>query len=164
MTYNVFISHSMRPSDLPLIQTLCENLARHGIACHVAGRDGDAPDPSLEQAIRAADCLLAFLTQGGTGAGHVQEELEIASRLSKPAVVLVESNVDLTGFPARVDYVEFDRSVPSNWLHKLSARVNEMAVPLDLRQALFWGVVMTAATLFVANHGPGTGPSGGPGA
>ena len=39
MAFSVFVSHSMRPHDLPLLRGVCEHLSHHGISYYLAERD-----------------------------------------------------------------------------------------------------------------------------
>jgi len=89
MPFNVFVSHSMRPVDLPLLRGVCEHLSLYDITYYLAERDwrfGETLPARVESAIRRADCVLAFLTKDGEAAAYVNQEVSLALTARKSII------------------------------------------------------------------------------
>lgn len=152
MTFSVFVSHSMRPVDLPLLRGVCDHLSHYGITYYLAERDwrfGESLPARVETAVRRADCLLAFLTKDGQAAAYVNQEISVAMTTKKPIIVVSEKGADLTGFRGGLDYIELDRNAPQDCATKLSVRLNQLDTSQDIRAAMCWAVIATAGLMFL---------------
>lgn len=153
MAFSVFVSHSMRPVDVPLLRGVCEHLSHYGIEYFLAERDwrfGDAVPSRVENVIRRAECVLAFLTKDGQAAAYVNQEVTVAmSTKKRPIIAVSEKGTDLTGFRGGLDYIELDRHAPQDCATKLSARLNQIDATQDIRSAMCWAVIATAGLIFL---------------
>lgn len=152
MSFSVFVSHSMRPHDLPLLRGVCEHLSHHGITYYLAERDwrfGERLPLRVESEIKRSDCVLGFLTKEGHASDYVNQEIGVAISSKKPIIPVLERGTDLTGFRAGLDYVELDRLAPQDCATKLSARLNQLNTTSEVRSAMCWAVIATAGLLFL---------------
>lgn len=153
MAFSVFVSHSMRPVDVPLLRGVCDHLSQYGIEYFLAERDwrfGESLPSRVETAIRRADCVLAFLTKDGQASAYVNQEVTVAmSTKKRPIIAISEKGADLTGFRGGLDYIELDRDAPQDCATKLSARLNQLDATQDIRSAMCWAVIATAGLMFL---------------
>lgn len=152
MSFSVFVSHSMRPHDLPLLRGVCEHLSHHGITYYLAERDwrfGERLPQRVESEIKRSDCVLGFLTKEGHASDYVNQEIGVAIAARKPIVPVLEQGADLTGFRAGLDYVELDRLSPQECATRLTARLNQLNTTNEVRSAICWAVIATAGLLFL---------------
>lgn len=152
MPFSVFVSHSMRPADLPLLRGVCEHLSLYDITYYLAERDwrfGETLPARVESAIRRADCVLAFLTKDGEAAAYVNQEVSVALTAKKAIIPVSEKGADLTAFRAGMDYIELDRDSPQDCATKLTARLNGVNASQDVRSAMCWAVIATAGLMFL---------------
>lgn len=155
MSFSVFVSHSMRPHDLPLLRGVCEHLSHHGITYYLAERDwrfGERLPQRVENEIKRSDCVLGFLTKEGHASDYVNQEIGVALASKKPVIPVLEKGTDLTGFRAGLDYVELDRLAPQDCATKLTARLNQLNTTSDVRSAMCWAVIATAGLLFLGRN------------
>lgn len=155
MPFSVFVSHSMRPIDLPLLRGVCDHLSHHGIDYYLAERDwrfGESLPLRVEKAIARADFVLGFFTMGGEASAYVNQEIGIAGTMKKPIVPVLEKGADLTGFRAGLDYVVLDRDAPQDCAAKLVARLAKVNASTEVRAAICWAVISTAGLLFLGRN------------
>ena len=152
MSFSVFVSHSMRPHDLPLLRGVCEHLSHHGITYYLAERDwrfGERLPQRVENEIKRSDCVLGFLTKEGHASDYVNQEIGVAMAAKKPIIPVLEQGTDLTGFRAGLDYVELDRLSPQECATRLASRLNQLNTTSEVRSAICWAVIATAGLLFL---------------
>ena len=152
MAFSVFVSHSMRPHDLPLLRGVCEHLSHHGISYYLAERDwrfGEVLPARVENEIKRSDCVLAFLTTGGNASAYVNQEITTAMAAKKPVIPVLEKGADVSGFRVGLDYVELDRYAPQDCATKLSSRLNQLPASEEVRTAICWAIIGTAGLLFL---------------
>ena len=153
--FNVFLSHSMRPVDLPLLRGVCDHLSHYGIAYFLAERDwrfGEHLPAKIENTIKRSNCVLAFLTRDGEAAAYVNQEIGAALSAKKPVIPISEKGADLAGFRPGLDYVELDRHAPQDCATKLSSRLNQLEASADVRSAICWAIIATAGLIFLGRE------------
>jgi hypothetical protein len=122
--YRVFVSHSMRPDDLKVVHAAAEQLLASGIQCYLAERDpqpGTHLPDKVSQAIVDSDCLVAFLTQGGSASAFVNQEVGFALGRGKAVIPVVEKGLLASALLAGAEFIEFDRTDPQPAIQRLSA-------------------------------------------
>lgn len=150
--FSVFVSHSMRPVDLPLLRGVCDHLSHYGISYYLAERDwrfGEPLPARIENAIKRSNCVLGFLTQDGQASAWVNQEISAAVTAKKPVLPVLEKGTDLIGFRAGLDYIELDRHAPQDCATKLSVRLSQLDASKDVRSAICWAVIATAGLIFL---------------
>jgi len=155
MAFSVFVSHSMRPTDLPLLRGVCDHLSHYGITYDLAERDwrfGEFLPARVETAVRRANCILAFLTLDGEASAYVNQEITAALSTKKPIIAVSEKGADLNAFRAGMDYIELDRDAPQDCARKLSAQLGKLDTTQDIRSAICWAVIATAGLLFLGRR------------
>ena len=152
MAFSVFVSHSMRPHDLPLLRGVCDHLSHHGITYYLAERDwrfGQVMPARVENEIKRSDCVLGFLTTEGKASAYVNQELSTAMAAKKIVIPVLEKGADIAGYRVGLDFVELDRHAPQACATKLSARLNQLSATEEVRSAICWAVIATAGLLFL---------------
>jgi hypothetical protein len=150
MAFTVFVSHSMRPADLGLINQFCAHLKLYGIQCYMAERDwkfGASLTAKIEEAIKRSECVLAFLTKDGAASAYVNQEIGIAHNMRKPIIPIVEKGATLQGLQVGTEYVELDREQPGWCATMISARLAQLSKDKDVQVAIAWGVLGVVAAL-----------------
>jgi hypothetical protein len=124
MDYKVFFSHSMGQEDLEMVYEAVRDARLRGIACYVAERDQQLgvylPD-KIAAAILDSDCVVAFLTVGGSHSAWVQQEIAFAVAHGKQVIPVVEKGQATTGFLTGVEYLPLDRAAPQPALQQLTS-------------------------------------------
>lgn len=154
MAYSVFLSHSMTPEDEPFVRTIVEQLRILNIQCYIAEHDGQFGQSlaaKVELALRNCDCLLALLTMGGSQSSYVNQEIGLAVGLNKPIIPIVEKGVDLRGFKAGVEWVEFDRKNPQACLLKLAPHMVGLAAAKE-KSTLIGTMVLAGLGIWLLNQ------------
>ena len=152
MTFSVFVSHSMRPHDLPLLRGVCDHLSHHGITYYLAERDwrfGEVLPARVENEIKRSDFVLGFITNGGKASAYVNQEITVAMAAKKAVIPVLEKGADVSGFRVGLDYVELDRHAPQDCATKLSSRLSQLSATLEVRSAICWAIIGTAGLLFL---------------
>ena len=93
--YSVFVSHSMKQEDLAIVYETERDARSRGISCYIAERDwqfGKSLPAKIDTAIRASDCVVAFLTQGGAHSAWVNQEIGHAVGCKKPRILVVKKD------------------------------------------------------------------------
>jgi len=112
MPTQAFLSHSVSPTDRPLLDHVESQCATLGIDLYLAEREF-APSSLTEkirEAIGDSDCVIVLLTTSGASSSWVNQEIAIANELAKPIVPLLEEGVDPPGLIRERDQIRFDRS------------------------------------------------------
>jgi hypothetical protein len=93
MAFQVYLSHSLEPSEAALAWRLQTLAAAHGIEMFVPNY-GVAPNPaavSIQNAIDRADCVLAIITAAANS--NVEDELQYALTKQKLVIPIVRSEL-----------------------------------------------------------------------
>ena len=112
MGVQVFLSHSVAASDRPLLDHVERECAQLGIGLYLAEREFSPTSVTekIRGAIRGSDCLVVLLTTSGNASSWVNQEIAIASEMSKPIVPLLEDGVDPPGLIRERDQIRFNRT------------------------------------------------------
>ncbi len=127
--YCVFVSHSMKQEDLAIIYAACNDAVLRDITCYIAERDwqfGNSLPAKIDKEIRACDCFVAFLTQGGAHSAWVNQEIGHAVASGKLRILVVEQGVQVQGFDVGNEYIPLDRANPSEAIAKLNSYLSRL--------------------------------------
>jgi hypothetical protein len=127
--YSVFVSHSMKQEDLAIVYETERDARSRGISCYIAERDwqfGKSLPAKIDTAIRASDCVVAFLTQGGAHSAWVNQEIGHAVGCKKPRILVVEKGLQVQGFDVGNEYVSLDRANPWDAINKLNTHLSRL--------------------------------------
>ncbi|MGO9208773.1 MAG: toll/interleukin-1 receptor domain-containing protein [Terriglobales bacterium] len=136
--YNVFVSHSMRQEDLGIVYTAATDAHARGLTCYIAERDwqfGHSLPAKIDNAIRACDCFVAFLTQGGAHSRFVNQEIGHAVGCKKPRILVVEQGVQVEGFDVGNEYISLDRANPWDAIGTLNTHLLRLQLAKQQRNA-----------------------------
>jgi hypothetical protein len=154
--YSVFISHSLGWGDDLLIAQACEQLGkRHGVDCRMALRTwkvGPSAIGELEERIAAVDCVLAVVTNDGTAASYVNQELGIANARRKPVVAIIETSVYMDPLLDKVpDLIPVNfEAPPDEFAHSLFSRLAALDADPRVAIALYWAAIATVGEIFLS--------------
>lgn len=145
MNFSVFVSHSMRPEDMPLILSFCEHISSHPqMTCYLAERDwkfGNTLATKIEAAITSSDCVVAFLTKAGSSSSYVNQEIGLAKGKGKLCIPVIEKGVSLAGLQVGDEYIELDRFNPTACAATLSGYLTKLKVDKEARAAIGWAIL-----------------------
>ncbi len=150
MQFNVFVSHSMRPEDMPLITSFCDYIAQHGMTCYLAERDwkfGQTLALKIENAITNCDCVIAFLTVSGSSSSYVNQEIGLARGKGKLCIPVIEKGVNLKGLQVGSEYIELDRANPASCATTLAEYLMKLRADKEQRAAIGWAALALLAAL-----------------
>ncbi len=156
MAYKIFLSHSMAHEDLNLLTSFVSLLRTKGIESYLAERDWQPGTPlpqKIKAAIRASDCMVAFLTKAGDHSRWVHQEIGFAEAIPLRRIPIVEKGVDIAGFDLGREYVSLDRAAPLQTLHNLTAFLDGLKTKKEQGESIFvFGAILLG---FIAIFGSG---------
>lgn len=123
MPLGVFISHSVGPVELPIVEKLSAVLTGTGVTPYLAMYDRQAGvllSAKVQEHIRQSDVLLAVLTAKGTEAAWVHDEIGFALGKDLRVLPFVEKGVDVKGMLKGVEAYEFDPSAPEGAIERVT--------------------------------------------
>lgn len=113
MPLSVFISHSVGPVEIPIVNHLSAALYGAGVGAYLAFYDRQ-PGVQLSEKVKAnidaSDILLALITKKGADSTWVQHEVGFAIGRGKKVISFVEKGVKPGAMLQGVEYFEFDPS------------------------------------------------------
>jgi hypothetical protein len=154
--YNVFVSHSMKQEDLPIIYAAGNDAGLRGITCYIAERDwqfGKSLPGKIDTAIRTCDCFVAFLTEGGAHSAWVNQEIGHAVACKKLRILIVEQGVQVQGFDVGNEFVPLDRSNPWDAITKLNTYLSHLQSAKGEQQRNAGLLVLSILGLFLLGSG-----------
>ena len=97
MPVQVFISHSVAPWELALVNSVADVAAQRGAIPTIPDRAWDSSVESLPHRIAAliqsSDYVIAIATHGGQHIGWLNEEVAYSRQLSKPSLVVADEGI-----------------------------------------------------------------------
>lgn len=138
MPYSVFISHSIGPNELPIVNHLSASLTGAGVSAYLALYDrkpGTQLAVKVQSNIAAADVLLALLTKRGTESAWVQQEIGFAMGQRRRVIVFVERGVRLSGMLNGVEYFEFNPTDPGGAVDQMAQYASWLKSQKELGEA-----------------------------
>jgi hypothetical protein len=116
----VFLSYHFGEEDETFVQSIRNCIERQGLEVVTGERlGGDVLSAAIEGRIRKADSLIALMTRRytiGEPEMHlwdtypfVRDELFLGYKLKKPAIALVENNVEIVGIYSERERINFER-------------------------------------------------------
>jgi hypothetical protein len=153
MSYEVFVSHSMRQEDLGIVYTAAQDATARDINCYIAERDwqfGHSLPEKIQTHIGTCDCFVAFLTHGGSHSEWVNQEIGCAVGLRKHRILVVERGVEVKGFDVGNEYIALDRTNPWEAIATLNTYLSSLKDVKEKQQnaALFVLGVLALIALF----------------
>lgn len=134
----VFISHSSK--DQPWVDWIAREVESMGVRAYLAQHDpkpGELLSDKVRREIAKSDAVIVLLTANGYSSPYVQQEIGVALEQSKLVIPLVHP--DLAGASlamlAGVEHIPFDFGAPPTGSADLLARVRELAVEAEEREA-----------------------------
>jgi hypothetical protein len=115
MTLGVFISHSVGPVEIPIVNHLSAALYGAGVNAYLAfydRRPGVQLSAKVQANIDASDILLALISKKGVDSAWIQHEVGFALGRHKKVIAFVEKGVKPGAMLAGVEYFEFDPAAP----------------------------------------------------
>jgi TIR domain len=115
MSLSVFISHSIGPVEIPIVNHLSAALYGAGVNAYLAFYDrqpGVQLSSKVQANIDASDILLALVSKKGVDSTWVQHEVGFALGRNKKVIAFVEKGVKPGAMLQGVEYYEFDPSAP----------------------------------------------------
>lgn len=140
MMYRIFLSHSSADADWVL--WLADEIRKIGIFPYVFEQDpqpGRYVSEKIQEAIRASDAVVVFLTTNSHLAPYVQQEIGFAEGLNKLIIPLVQPGLDERMFAMLHgrEYIPFDFTTPYAAVETLLNYLHDLRTQAESRLALF---------------------------
>jgi hypothetical protein len=123
LVFTVYISYSRENEEL--VNSLYSVLKQNGINVYiyqtdyVANLEEDALSNNVKGFIRSSDCVLLFLTKDIVGSPNVLWEIDVASTLQRPIILVVESGIDIPPNLRHLLHVVLDRKNPESTIEQI---------------------------------------------
>lgn len=94
---NAFISYSIADNQQYILNLLAQKLAEKGLTLVTSTNQSDYADFQVSNEIRNCALFIGLITKAGRSSktSRVYSEFQMAHRYSKPAIYLIEDNVDV---------------------------------------------------------------------
>jgi len=152
MAFKVFVSHSAKDNDI--VNSLYSVLKQNGIQVYtsiLSPETGKRISKRIETGMRTSDCVLVLITVNSKISPVFQKEIEMAKRLRKPIIPVIEEGAHIPGFLRQTNYIEFDREDPMKTMEHIRdyflrwKRKKEQTVSFGLGlAALLLGLIVLA--------------------
>jgi hypothetical protein len=149
MPVRVFLSHSVAPSELALVNGVADAAAQRGAIPAIPDR---AWNPSVEELpdrikaqIRESAYLIAIASQWGQHVTWLNQEVTYSRQLSppRPSVVVADAQIEI---PPGHDCIRMDRANPLATLAQVSQHIQRL-VQDQQTQALLRGLLIGGLAL-----------------
>jgi hypothetical protein len=130
----VFLSHASVDGDhVALVQGQIEAL---GLRAYLAEHDpqpGTSLAAKVDRALQQSALVVVLLTHASVNSSYVQQEIGTAVAYRKPIIPIVDArlvgSIDLAML-AGTEYLVLDVNAPAEALHKITARLDSLRLPL----------------------------------
>jgi hypothetical protein len=126
MALDVFISHSIGPEEIPVVNHLSAALNGAGVGAYLALYDrqpGVLLSAKVQTNIGGSDILVALVSKRGVDSEWVHHETGFALGRSKRVIAFVEKGIKPGGMLAGVEYYEFDPANPDGQVGEMATYV-----------------------------------------
>jgi GTPase Era involved in 16S rRNA processing len=151
----VFISYSLSQTDQHIASLLSQQARSRGVTVDSTGHwvPWDAASTQIiNQAIMAADVVIAIVSRDSQYTLNVQHELQTAMKLNKPSLVLVEKgDASLIQIPG-LRYVEFDRHDPGPAIASINYTLESQKNQQNLTSWLVGGGLVLLALYLLSSE------------
>ena len=147
MPVRVFISHSVAPWELALVNSVADVTAQRGATPTIPDRawkpSVDSLPSRIAAQIQASDYLIAIATQWGQHLDWLNQEVMYNQQLSKPSLIVADAGIPLA---PEYDCIRIDRANPLATLIHVSNRIQGL-IQDHQTQALMRGLLITGLAL-----------------
>jgi hypothetical protein len=154
MSFRVFISHSVSPTELGIVYAIAEEAARRGMQPHIPDRNWNPEEQLPERiysALQESDVCVAVATQFGNQMRWVNAEIAGAASKPLPLIAILDSTL-----PAQDPQIEGARvtitraNLPATLTQAL-LKIEDVRLQQTQKTALTWLVV--GGLLFLLTQG-----------
>jgi len=149
MSVRVFLSHSVAPWELALVNSVADVAAQRGAIPTIPDR---VWDPSVEELpdrikvqIQDSEYLLAIASQWGQHLAWLNQEVAYSRQLSPPRPSVIVADAGIT-IPPGYDCIRMDRANPLTTLAQVSQHIQRL-VQDKQTQALLRGLLIGGLAL-----------------
>lgn len=149
MSVRVFVSHSVAPWELALVNSVADAVAQRGAVPMIPDR---AWDPEVEELpariktqIRDAEYLIAIASQWGKHLPWLNQEVAYSRQLSPPRLSVIVADAEIA-IPPGYECIRMDRANPLTTLAQVSQHVHRL-VQDKQAQALLRGLLVGGLAL-----------------
>lgn len=151
MPVRVFISHSVAPSELALVNGVSDIAARRGAVPLIPDRDWDPRlrvPPHITAQISDADYILAIASQFGRHSDWLNQELTYGRNLSKPTLIVADPVIQVAlGY----DCIRIDRANPWDTLTRVSKHIQDLVQDQQTQNLLRGLLIGGLALIFLSS-------------
>lgn len=151
MSVRVFLSHSVAPWELALVNGVADVAARQGAVPIIPDRDwnpqSEVPQRVVKQIIDA-DYIIAIASQFGRHPAWLNQELAHGQKLSKPSVVVADADIQVVG---GYKCIRIDRKNPWATLSQVGQQIQDLVQDRQTRNLLGGLLIGGLALLFLSS-------------
>lgn len=147
MSVRVFISHSVAPWELALVNSVADVAAQRDAIPTIPDRAwdpsvGELPDRIAAQ-IQHSDYVISIASQWGQHLAWLNQEVMYSQQLSKPSLIVADAQIAI---PPEYDCIRMDRANPLTTLAQVSQHIQRL-VQDKQAQALLRGLLIGGLAL-----------------
>lgn len=148
MAVRIYISHSVAPRELAIVNSVADAAASNGAVPIIPHRDW-GPESTLPERIRSqidsSDFVIAIVTRNGRQLDWVNSETGYGMAAKKPTLVLADQDVTT---PPELGAIRIDRTDPLGSISLVSAEIQKMATDKTMKY-LVGGVAIGGLVLLL---------------
>ena len=150
----IFISHSVAPRELALVNGVADVVAERGETPIIPDRDWDSPAEPLPSRItaqiRSSDYVIAIASRWGRHINWLNQEIIYSQQLLPPSPFLIVADVEV---PVAQGYacIRINRSDPLATLSQVSSQIQRLVQDREMQSLLKGFLVGGLALLFLSS-------------
>jgi len=126
MAIQIFISHSVAPRELAIVNTVADVAASKGAVPIISHRDWDPtkalPSHVVSQ-IRSSNYIISIVTQNGHHLEWVNAEIAYSKKVNAPLLIVADVGVKI---PLQYKIIRIDRTAPLKTISIVSAEIQNL--------------------------------------
>lgn len=148
MAIQIFISHSVAPRELAIVNVVADIAASKGVVPIISHRDW-IPNEKLplhvESGISSSNYVIGIVTQNGHHLDWVKAEISYAKKLNKPILILADVNIKI---PSEYKVIYINRRAPFETISITSSEIQKLINDEKIRY-IIGGFIITGLVLLL---------------
>jgi hypothetical protein len=146
MALQIFISHSVAPKELAIVNTVADVAASKGAVPIISHRDWNPTVtlPShIASQISSSNYFISIVTQNGHHIDWVNAEIAYSKRVNIPVLIVADAGIKI---PPQYKVIRIDRTAPLKTISIVSAEIQKL-IKDEKSRSLVGGLVISGLIL-----------------
>jgi len=126
MAIQIFISHSVAPRELAIVNTVADVAASKGAVPIISHRNWDPTGTlplSVKRQIKSSNYVIGIVTQNGHHVDWVNAEITYSQRANRPVLIIADKGLKIS---PQYKVILIDRTVPMKTISTVSIEIQKL--------------------------------------